>query len=240
MPHLSLDLELTTDLFFSPCRRYGFHKVPHMQQGVLEPNSSSELWEFTNPNFQRDQQHLLPLVTRKKAIHPTIETPDGETEVGGSSSSGGGAAGSTKVDVPGILNSIATIRAQQTALSADLKELQQSNQHLWTEALAARERHKAHQDTTDRILRFLAGVFGQGAAGDIASGGGNVAGAVRAAKESLNRSGLATQGGPPPSSGIVRNRGLMIQEANPGQTLGDLNTTLGVDEPLEEISASAS
>jgi len=254
---------LTCD--FSFLTRYGFHKVPHMQQGVLEPNSSSELWEFTNPNFQRDQQHLLPLVTRKKALHPTIEHPDGAGGSGGDDgASGSGSGGAKGVDVPGILNSIATIRAQQTALSADLKELQQSNQHLWTEALAARERHKQHQDTTDRILRFLAGVFGQGAAGDIASGVGgdsgnqSVSSAVRAAKESMLASGLGSSGGgggvgasggrggqtsAAGSSGVVaRNRGLMIQAGQattpPSSTSNDgLQSTLTHEEPLEEISA---
>lgn len=236
-----------------------------MQQGVLEPNSSSELWEFTNPNFQRDQQHLLPLVTRKKALHPTIEHPDGAGGPGGDDGPSGSGSGSGKgVDVPAILNSIATIRAQQTALSADLKELQQSNQHLWTEALAARERHKQHQDTTDRILRFLAGVFGQGAAGDIASGvngdSGNqsVSSAVRAAKESMLASSLASGGvsagagvsgarsgsttGAGSSGILARNRGLMIQagQAKTPSLAADndgLQSTLTHEEPLEEISA---
>jgi hypothetical protein len=107
---------LTCD--FSFLTRYGFHKVPHMQQGVLEPNSSSELWEFTNPNFQRDQQHLLPLVTRKKALHPTIEHPDGAGGSGGDDgASGSGSGGAKGVDVPGILNSTSRSSSSRTNTS---------------------------------------------------------------------------------------------------------------------------
>lgn len=44
---------------------YGFHKVPHLQSGVLKNESPSELWEFVNPFFKRDQPQLLARVTRK-------------------------------------------------------------------------------------------------------------------------------------------------------------------------------
>lgn len=61
-----------------------------------------------------------------------------------------------------MVNGIAAIKRHQQTISADLNELKSSNQHLWQEALAARERHKKHQDTINRILKFLAGVFGNG------------------------------------------------------------------------------
>ncbi|KAG8680333.1 stress-responsive transcription factor hsf1 [Ceratobasidium sp. 394] len=65
-----------------------------------------------------------------------------------------------------ILNSSLTaIKKHQTSLSTELKALQESNQHLWNEALAARDRHKKHQDTINKILKFLASVFGNGATG---------------------------------------------------------------------------
>lgn len=67
------------------------------------------------------------------------------------------------LDVNAIISGIAAIKRHQTTISADLNELKRSNQHLWQEAMAARERHKQHQDTINRILKFLAGVFGNAA-----------------------------------------------------------------------------
>jgi hypothetical protein len=67
---------------------------------------------------------------------------------------------SSGVDVGSILNDIASIRKHQTAISAELKELQSSSQQLWRESMLSRERHQRHQDTINKIMRFLAGVFG--------------------------------------------------------------------------------
>ncbi len=46
---------------------YGFHKVPHLQQGALLSDAHMEQWEFSNPYFQKNQPDLLHLVSRKKA-----------------------------------------------------------------------------------------------------------------------------------------------------------------------------
>lgn len=49
-----------------------------------------------------------------------------------------------------------------------MKELQTSNNGLWQEAIQSRERHSRQQETINKILRFLAGVFGgQVVSGDI-------------------------------------------------------------------------
>ncbi|CAO3585184.1 unnamed protein product [Absidia cylindrospora] len=45
---------------------YDFHKVPHLQQGVMTVDSEHELWEFSHPNFQKNQYELLHLVVRKR------------------------------------------------------------------------------------------------------------------------------------------------------------------------------
>lgn len=152
---------------------YGFHKVPHLQQGVLQNSTESELWQFQNPHFQRGQPDLLCLITRKK----TGGNPDGATgddtqhtshAVGPSS----GTQSSGPLDMTLLTSSLAAIKKHQTSLSAELKSLQDSNQHLWNEALAARDRHKKHQDTINKILKFLASVFGNGATAATASGPG--------------------------------------------------------------------
>ncbi|KAG8913025.1 stress-responsive transcription factor hsf1, partial [Tulasnella sp. 417] len=62
-------------------------------------------------------------------------------------------------------STLASIKRHQTALSAELKGLHDSDERLWQEAQSARKRLDQHQDTINRILKFLAGVFGNGAAG---------------------------------------------------------------------------
>jgi hypothetical protein len=135
---------------------YGFHKIPHLQQGVLKSDSETEFWNFEHPNFHRGQPDLLCLVTRKNskgASQQNADLADGDVPVPGQ--------GSTQLlDVNSLVTGITAIKRHQQTISADLNELKTSNQHLWQEALIARERYKSQQDTINRILKFLAGVFG--------------------------------------------------------------------------------
>ena len=46
---------------------YGFHKIPHLQRGVLRSDTGeTEYWNFAHENFRRDQSGLLCLIHRKK------------------------------------------------------------------------------------------------------------------------------------------------------------------------------
>lgn len=129
--------------FVRQLNMYGFHKVPHLQQGVLETDSESERWEFSNPHFQRNRRDLLLLVNRKKG--PDAE----EKEI-------------STVDLHHILEEIQSIKKHQMNISTQLQNIQRDNQVLWQETVAARERHHRHQETIDKILRFLASVFSNG------------------------------------------------------------------------------
>lgn len=126
--------------FVRQLNMYGFHKVPHLQNGVLGANGESERWEFNNPHFQRNQPDLLLLVTRKKGRDPE------EKETGA-------------VDLHHIMDEIAAIKKHQMSISNELKNVQSDNQILWQENMATKERHNRHQETIDKILRFLASVF---------------------------------------------------------------------------------
>jgi hypothetical protein len=129
--------------FVRQLNMYGFHKVPHLQQGVLEADGDSERWEFSNPHFQRNQPDLLLLVTRKKG--PNAD----DKEI-------------ANIDLHHILDEIQTIKKHQMNISTQLQTIQRDNQVLWQETVAARERHLRHQETIDKILRFLASVFSSG------------------------------------------------------------------------------
>ncbi|RKP27542.1 hypothetical protein SYNPS1DRAFT_12518, partial [Syncephalis pseudoplumigaleata] len=131
--------------FVRQLNMYGFHKVPHIQQGVLAADSEdAEQWEFMNPNFRRDQPDLLYLVQRKRGrALPEIQV----------------AANGRAIDLHQVLQELAAVKKHQMAISEDLREIQYENRQLWSEAVAARERHERQQDTIDNILRFLASVF---------------------------------------------------------------------------------
>ena len=152
--------------FVRQLNMYGFHKIPHLQQGVLRSDSDTEFWNFEHPNFIRGQPDLLCLIQRKKqaAQSASDTTAVATTEVSNKDTGSAAAVGTLSpgqlMDMNSIVNGIQAIKRHQAAISADLNELKSSNQHLWQEAMAARERHKKHQDTINRILKFLAGVFG--------------------------------------------------------------------------------
>ncbi|KXN84839.1 Heat shock factor protein [Leucoagaricus sp. SymC.cos] len=129
--------------FVRQLNMYGFRKIPHLRQGVLRSESGdTEFWQFAHENFRRNQPDLMCLIHRKKVAAPA------------------GAAGGQAIDVASILQGIAAIKRHQTTISEDLNQLKQSNQLLWQESMAARERLQKQDDTLTRIIRFLAGVFG--------------------------------------------------------------------------------
>ncbi|KAJ7789404.1 hypothetical protein B0H14DRAFT_2397539, partial [Mycena olivaceomarginata] len=136
--------------FVRQLNMYGFHKIPHLQQGVLKSQAGSEHWNFIHPNFRRDQPDLLCYIQRKKS------TTAGEEE---RETAALPAANAQVLDIHGIVNGIAAIQRHQTTISTELSELKRNNELLWQETQAARARHQKQQDTINRIVKFLAGVF---------------------------------------------------------------------------------
>jgi len=124
--------------FVRQLNMYGFHKVPHLQQGVLHSDSDSELWEFANQHFQRNQPDLLCLVNRKKGR----DNDDKEM-----------------FDINNLIAEITAVKRHQFTISADLKKIQSDNQSLWNETLMMREKYQQQQLVIDKIVRFLASFF---------------------------------------------------------------------------------
>ncbi|KAG6840853.1 hypothetical protein C0991_003723 [Blastosporella zonata] len=147
--------------FVRQLNMYGFHKIPHLQQGVLKSDTDTEHWNFAHANFRRGQPDLLCLIQRKK--QPTqpgddavmdLREPIAAVPVAPLQNS------SQVVDVNSILNGISAIKRHQATISSELNDLKQSNQMLWQDAMDARQKHQKQQDTINRIVKFLAGVFG--------------------------------------------------------------------------------
>ncbi|KAH9810963.1 hypothetical protein DFH28DRAFT_983331 [Melampsora americana] len=144
--------------FVRQLNMYGFHKVPHLNQGVLQGEiPETEMLEFTNPHFQRGQPDMLCLIQRKKTAP---ETTAATAQAEGVDQTQQSTSTHPALDLATVLSEIAAIRKHQALLSTDLKNLQSSNAHLWQEAIASRERNKKCQETINKILGFLAQVFG--------------------------------------------------------------------------------
>lgn len=156
--------------------------MPHVRQGALKSDKQAQAWHYKNPNFRKGRPDLLPFIARKGkgatgpgisgqlqsikqsdldqefdlSLPPTLNTAvttTGPTEV--TTPNGTKAA----LDMNQVINGLATIKRHQSLISDSLKELRSSNDALWQEAMAARERHRKHQDTINRILKFLASLF---------------------------------------------------------------------------------
>jgi len=155
--------------FVRQLNMYGFHKVPHLQQGTLmaaaegaqQPSGTGSSWEFSHPNFKKDRYDLLIQVKRKvtkddEPALPTIGTaPTGQSLTLTNIPTGKDA----KLAFETVLKEITTLRTQQEALRSDISSVQRENQMLWTETMAARERHLHQQQVIEKILRFLASIF---------------------------------------------------------------------------------
>ena len=216
--------------FVRQLNMYGFHKIPHLQQGVLKSDTETEFWNFAHGNFHRGQPDLLCLIQRKKPLpqsgdENSIDLPGGitfgsalpaaATAVGAIANGPGGTAAVQNgnptlssgqiLDIHSIANGITAIKRHQATISSELSELKRSNQLLWQDALAARGRQQKQQDTINRIVKFLAGVFGQ----HVNTGGGGNPGVAAGQHRKEDGVDAATGIGP----GTRRKMMLMIEDS---------------------------
>lgn len=143
---------------------YGFHKVPHLNDGALHTENTPEVWEFTNEHFTRDNPDL-PSIVRKKneaerarsakrqgtpepkqrhTAFPAIEAPPSLA---------------SSADMTVVYEEIRNIKRLQTSVIGELKRLKTDNEALWAEAADARARYDQQQSTINKMLKFLSTVF---------------------------------------------------------------------------------
>lgn len=163
--------------FVRQLNMYGFHKIPHLHQGVLHAQTSMghESWEFNNPNFQKHRPDLLINARRKHTIPrsyalqyvaPTTTTQQQQQqELHFSSNQEEDSTPSaipSAAEIKHILDELQHIRQQQTYISQNLKSIQRDNQVLWAEMMSARQSYQKQQQITNKILQFLASLYSVG------------------------------------------------------------------------------
>ncbi len=123
--------------FVRQLNMYGWHKIQDVNSGSLL--QGDEVWQFENPNFVRGRDDLLDRIVRNK---PAKETEEDE------------------LDISALLAQLESMRKSQKLIEEDLRRVREDNEMLWKENYLARERHKAQSETLNKILRFLATVYG--------------------------------------------------------------------------------
>ncbi|GAV28122.1 hypothetical protein PMKS-001590 [Pichia membranifaciens] len=123
--------------FVRQLNMYGWHKIQDVNSGALV--QTDEVWQFENPNFLKGREDLLDNIVRNKPVRENEEE---------------------EVDLKHLLSQLEQMKRNQMLISEDLRRVRQDNEMLWKENFIARERHKIQSETLDKIMRFLASIYG--------------------------------------------------------------------------------
>ena len=96
------------------------------------------------------------------------------------------------MQIANLLGAIQTIKNNQRALTDEISQLQRSSQGLWQQAMENRQQTRRQQDTINRILRFMASVFGTSNMGDILNQGNSIASPAHAQSGSGHYAGRSS------------------------------------------------
>lgn len=131
---------------------YGWHKVQDVNSGSMQ--SGEEIRQFKSPYFIRGREDLLDKIVRNKGAKGHSDKENANHS-----------------DLNKILDELDIIKSNQMEIASDLHRIKNDNQMLWRECYESRERHKAHTDMFERILRLLASAFSssQGTGGKFVS-----------------------------------------------------------------------
>lgn len=134
--------------FVRQLNMYGWHKVQDISSGTMGGNlESDEIWQFENANFLRDREDLLDKIVRNKSVNAE-------------SFGGGGVTVGEENNVQIMLNELDQIKMNQLAITEDLRRIRKDNKTLWSENFQTREKNQHQAKTLDKILKFLAAVYG--------------------------------------------------------------------------------
>lgn len=127
--------------FVRQLNMYGWHKVQDVSSGSLH---SDERWQFGNPNFQKGKPELLDKIVRNKAHEEEPQEP----------------ASLDNLNVKLLVNELTTLKTNQMKITQELSRVRQDNELLWQELFTSREKNTLQNDKIEKILQFLASVYG--------------------------------------------------------------------------------
>ncbi|KIY63316.1 hypothetical protein CYLTODRAFT_446681 [Cylindrobasidium torrendii FP15055 ss-10] len=141
--------------FVRQLNMYGFHKIPHLQQGLI---SDADAVQFMHPYFQRGREDQLAYIERKKQAK---DLPQDVELTSPPPSESSGSTPATAFDPAAIVDAINSIRRTQTQITQELNELRQTDRIIWDEATRSHQRYEQQQETIGRIVKFLASLLNQ-------------------------------------------------------------------------------
>ncbi|POG82372.1 hypothetical protein GLOIN_2v1436808, partial [Rhizophagus irregularis DAOM 181602=DAOM 197198] len=152
--------------FVRQLNMYGFHKIPHLQQGVLQSDEQSEQWEFGHKHFLCNQPELLCYITRRKVNDNESIKEEPNTRKEGNGNENIKEQEPNEVDINRILNEIDLIKKYQATINATLKYIQRNNQVQWQETIpthneiiSVHNKYLNQQNTLNKLLKFLASLY---------------------------------------------------------------------------------
>lgn len=133
--------------FVRQLNMYGWHKVQDISSGTMQMgvSNSDEIMQFENPNFKRDREDLLDNIVRNRSVQDQ-PAPSGPM--------------SSADNLQIILNELENLKRNQLAITEDLRRVRKDNKMLWQDNYVTRERHQQQAQTLEKILKFLAAVYG--------------------------------------------------------------------------------
>lgn len=132
--------------FVRQLNMYGWHKIQDINSGSMKDDrNQEEVLKFKNPYFIRGREDLLDNIVRNK----TGNNEDG-LDV-------------NLLNLQYVMNEIDQIKMNQLAILEDMRRMRKDNQVLWSESFTARDRHQKQSQTLDKIMKFLAAVYGNSA-----------------------------------------------------------------------------
>jgi HSF-type DNA-binding len=144
--------------FVRQLNMYGFHKVPHLNHGVLHDDGLPEIWEFYNEYFRRDDPAAMRHILRKKGEAEKARSAAVKHQTSSSHTQHHNQL--VDIDELAIVRAeIQTIAARQHLIRDELSRISQSTEKLWESALETRVRHHQQQAKIESMLALMSEVF---------------------------------------------------------------------------------
>jgi len=143
--------------FVRQLNMYGWHKVQDANSGSLH---SDEKWQFINPNFQKDKPELLDKIVRNKPNDSDQSDQHQQQHGQGNHLNNGGGGLPPQFDVNILINELNTLKTNQMKITQELSRVRSDNELLWKELFNTREKNLLQNEKIEKILHFLASVYG--------------------------------------------------------------------------------